>query len=724
MKKFTLRIRFIVLMAGLLFFSFNASAATIFSEAFGTNLGNFTAKSVKGNQVWGWSSYNSVGFAKISGFVSNVNYVNDDWLISPSMDFSDVTKANLSFDNAYKYGASPEYTLTLWATDSYSGGDIDTTKWKAISFTHSTGNFVFANSGLVALDSYAGKENVRFAFRYRSDTLISASTWEVNNVKVESAVDNSPKTVLQENFDKFTMGTLASPTGTDYSAADSLNKYMTVSGWTGAKIYSAGGVLKFGSSSALGSITTPALDLSAYSGKFSISFDAAAWSGDATSVKILLNDVLAKQVDGLPNNAAPYVLKSFGPFELTGGTATSKITISGLQASKGRFLLDNIKITQGGVPAASASVTSASFSVEKGGNQTKDIILKASNLTGDLTVAVVNKAGSAFSTTVSSITAAQATDTAGFKIPVKYMPSAAGNDTATVTISGGGLDQAVSATVTGACWVAVSVADLAALRAAYNANPTDTKTVYNITGEVIVSYMNNSGNTKYVQDANGGVCIFDTKGLITSTYAVGSGMKNLKGTLAVYGKLLELVPVADVTPSSTGNSVAFSILTIPEIRANYEKYENKLVQINSLTCNKTGNFASKANYMFYNGADSIALRTNYSDLDYIGTAIPTTATNIRGILIQYNGTIQFVPRYKSDFGVPSALNNAAIEANIYGSDGILNVEAVQGQLIEVYNILGQKLLSRTANDGINTFRLGSNQMVIVKVGRNTSKIVL
>jgi len=735
MKKFTQIMSLIVVC--FVCFSFNTKAATILSETFGTSLGNFTPQSLVGDQVWAW---NSSAYAKMTGYVSSVNNANDDWLISPSMDFSDVTKANLSFEHAHKYGVNVDVTLTLMVSDSYTGGTIDTTKWTSIAFVHSDQTtWTFVNSGLLALDAYAGKENVRFAFRYKS-TSTAGATWEIKNVLVESIVDNSPKTVLEENFDKATLGSLASPSSVDISVStDSMTKYISSAGWTGTKVYCAGGAVKLGSSSALGTLTTPSLDLSANSGNFSVSFDARAWSGDATSIKILVNDVLVKQVDGLSNAAVPYTLSSYGPFAFTGGTAATKITISGLQASKGRLFLDNVKITQGGVAAATATLTSASFSVENGSTQTKNLILKGSNVTGMLAVIVTNKVGTAFSTTVTDITVAQANDTTGFNIPVKYTPSSVGKDTAEVSVvsvaitdvnGDGKIDSNdnslfVSAIVSGQSWSAVSVANLAALRAAYDANTTDVTTVYKITGEVLVNYTNVSGNSKYLQDATGGAMIYDTKGLVTTTFAIGDGMKDLKGTLMAYGKLLEIIPVADVAVSSTGNAVIPTIMTIADAKANLSRYESTLIQINNLTSGKTGNFStSKANYNFGIGADSIAIRTNYTGMDYMGTAIPTGATNIRGILIQYNGTAQLVPRNLADFGVPASLPGVDKTANIYGSNGILNVEASQGQTIEVYNILGRKVMSAVANEGTNTFSVGRNQILLVKVGTKTSKIVL
>jgi hypothetical protein len=153
----------------------------------------------------------------------------------------------------------------------------------------------------------------------------------------------STSTVLSENFNGFTKGTPdGAANSTDVSG--SLNTYTQTTGWTGSKVYEAGGTVKMGGSSSLGYITTPAIDLFANSGNFTVEFDAMAWSGDATEFKIYLDDVLAYTVTGL-NNTADYTLSSFS-VNLTGGTATSKLRFEGKQSSKGRFFLENLVVKQ------------------------------------------------------------------------------------------------------------------------------------------------------------------------------------------------------------------------------------------------------------------------------------------------------------------------------------------------------------------------------------------
>lgn len=172
-------------------------------------------------------------------------------------------------------------------------------------------------------------------------------------------------TVLSENFNGFTAGTSTVPDGTDVSA--SLDTYTQTTGWTGLKIYQAAGTVKIGTSSALGYIVTPEINLSANSGSFNLSFKSMAWSTDATSLKIYLNDVLVNTVTGL-NNDATYTLGSFS-VDLSGGTASSKIKFEGNIAAKGRFFLEDLLITNGNAQSITP-IAGSPFTINSGNTTT------------------------------------------------------------------------------------------------------------------------------------------------------------------------------------------------------------------------------------------------------------------------------------------------------------------------------------------------------------------
>jgi len=169
---------------------FNIYNNEIFAESFMTNITNFKSVSVTGAQLWFWSSYKGEGFAKFSGY-SNGNQNNEDWLISPAVDLTKRATAFLLFENTHKYGTVYNKEMTLWVTDQWDGTSTpDTLNWVKKDFVKSTTqDYVFVSSGPIALNQYAHKTNVRFAFRYLSNTVESCPTWEVKNIRVLESLE-------------------------------------------------------------------------------------------------------------------------------------------------------------------------------------------------------------------------------------------------------------------------------------------------------------------------------------------------------------------------------------------------------------------------------------------------------------------------------------------------------------------------------------------------------
>ena len=75
-------------------------------------------------------------------------------------------------------------------------------------------------------------------------------------------------------------------------------------------------------------------------------------------------------------------------------------------------------------------------------------------------------------------------------------------------------------------------------------------------------------------------------------------------------------------------------------------------------------------------------------------------------------------------GHPSALKNTSADFDIFVSNGKINLNAINGQIIEVYNSVGQRLTSIPAHDGLNTLQLSAKGVVLVKVGNKATKVVL
>ncbi len=158
---------------------------------------------------------------------------------------------------------------------------------------------------------------------------------------------------------------------------------------------------------------------------------------------------------------------------------------------------------------------------------------------------------------------------------------------------------------------------------------------FQLTGEVVLTFMQTFRNQKYIQDATAAILIDDLSGKITTSYNLGDGITGLTGSLTEFGNMLQFNPLADPgAPTSTGNAIVPQVITIEEMLANFEDYESELVKINGVTFAEAG--AQFENGIVYAISDNSKaagnFRTTFYDVDYIGTSIPSGQGSIIGIL--------------------------------------------------------------------------------------------
>jgi len=105
---------------------------------------------------------------------------NDDWLISPSMNFNNYINETLTFITARFYDG-PELVVKI-STDYDGTSDPYDATWSDLDAELSTGNWEWTGSGEVDVSGYNGTA-VHLAFQYTSTDQESA-TWEVDNILV------------------------------------------------------------------------------------------------------------------------------------------------------------------------------------------------------------------------------------------------------------------------------------------------------------------------------------------------------------------------------------------------------------------------------------------------------------------------------------------------------------------------------------------------------------
>jgi hypothetical protein len=202
----------------------------------------------------------------------------------------------------------------------------------------------------------------------------------------------------------------------------------------------------------------------------------------------------------------------------------------------------------------------------------------------------------------------------------------------------------------------VNVANLTALRA----SPADGTTVYRLTGEAVLTFQQSFRNQKFLQDGGAGILIDDFGGVITTQYNIGDGITGLMGKISEYAGMLQFVPTQNgPAASSTNNPIVPLVVNFDQLVNGFETYESRVVKVMEVFfTNPTGNFANGTVYACYDQDTDYNIRTSFYDVDYINTAIPTTAKNITGIPTSRTEGNFFTPRWLSDFEDPAGTVSA------------------------------------------------------------------
>jgi hypothetical protein len=117
-----------------------------------------------------------------SGYVSSAAHASESWLVSPEIDLTGATVANVSFDHALNKFADVsnfKTEATLWVKVK----DGSWTQLTGVTYPESQ-SWTFVTSK-TDLSAYLNK-TIQIAFRYISTTT-SAGSWEVKNFAINTA---------------------------------------------------------------------------------------------------------------------------------------------------------------------------------------------------------------------------------------------------------------------------------------------------------------------------------------------------------------------------------------------------------------------------------------------------------------------------------------------------------------------------------------------------------
>ena len=261
----------------------------------------------------------------------------------------------------------------------------------------------------------------------------------------------------------------------------------------------------------------------------------------------------------------------------------------------------------------------------------------------------------------------------------------------------------------------VAVANIAAF------NALSAGTVAKITGTITVVYQN--ANNLFVQDASGWLLIYGQPG---KTYQSGDQLTNVIGRFLMYGtapaNFPELELISGVTlPDGVAGTPATAAVVTPASLTNadlnrYVAFENVEIAAN-VTYATTGEIEDGT---IVNGAGTMIIRNHYN---LIGATFNAgDKVNIKGIVRSNSNNIQiYILSIGKVTGIDKPQNNIA---KIYPLDGNVIVVSEKAQRVEIYNTLGQKLVSRNVTAGTNTIPVSARGILFVKMGDKTSKILV
>ncbi len=508
---------------------------------------------------------------------------------------------------------------------------------------------------------------------------------------------NAQTVVLSEDFSAIT-------DSSSYTITNSLDQYTQVPGWTGDWVYPSTGKVKIGKSAEAGFLQTPALDLSANNGQFVVTFDAKAWTNDATSVIVA--------VDGVPYTVEGLSSSAFNTFSvpLSGGTASTVIKFQGFQASHGRFFLDNVVITSQELGPDTdapfvANVTPSENSLAVTFNEILDpsTAQNVSNYSLDNGVSVTSATlnGSVVTLGVSPALVEGST----YTLIVNNVADVAGNVMTADTIT---FNYGVSQDF--------QVADIAALRAkwtdALDINGSHFgNDVYKLTGHVIVTGINESYRHQiYIQDATGAIVIDDPNGLITTALETGDEITNIYGKLSDYYGQLQFA--VSETFSDEALSIYNDVLPLNVTIANLQdvefmnQHQSELIRLNDVTFAATGTIANNTKYtVSQNGQSGEVVWIHFWNVTGLtGEPIPTAAVNLTGVNKISYGVYYLIPRNGADLGtgIPQYLteNDLVVYPNPV-SDRLtvkLRTNDFQVSNMAVYDINGKLIRTQAVSD--------------------------
>ncbi len=211
-----------------------------------------------------------------------------------------------------------------------------------------------------------------------------------------------------------------------------------------------------------------------------------------------------------------------------------------------------------------------------------------------------------------------------------------------------------------------------------NGVPVDTGQVFTVSGIVTSANQFGVNGPGSIQDATAGLSIFGSG--FAGQVQIGDSV-TVTSTLTHFNGLTQFDfrrAGSVLVKHSSNHYFDTTIVTISDISSQqwngFEEFESRLIRLNNVTIQGTGNFASGTNYTITDatGTLSAGLRIDNDVTSIIGQPIPQTPVDLVGILGQYktsapyNTGYQLLPRFLNDIVYDNSplVLNPVIASNI------------------------------------------------------------
>lgn len=268
----------------------------------------------------------------------------------------------------------------------------------------------------------------------------------------------------------------------------------------------------------------------------------------------------------------------------------------------------------------------------------------------------------------------------------------------------------ISSVLTADYALPVDVADIAALIANEAGS-----TYYRVTGALTVLY--HGEGRIFVADAAGSrLLIYDRERNIETTYTNGQTLTGVIGQLTDDSQGKVLSPYLPMPEAGEGTAVA-PVKKTPEAISEADMYA--YVSISGVVAASAWDGSEAAIKVGESGA-----LTLYNQFKLSDELVAGSAYDIEAIVSQYKGNLQLLP-IKITESTGSAVRPVSVKGvEAYSADGVLYVSAAVGERIEVYSLLGSLLYNAPAADAVTAIEGLPQSVVIVRVGRAATKVVV